>query len=97
MEHKKYKYKRKRSTVPVSDHLPEAGLIFCIENWRSISGESVADFGRNSCGDTKIWYELLAGRRLHKSTRERIFTYFAEKTRAHVSTLESITEGNLNG
>jgi len=97
MEHKKYKYKRKRSTVPVSDDLPEADLIGRIKLWRAISGQSVADFGRGAGGDTKLWYELLAGRHLQDSTRNRVFAYLAMQIKAFNATTKFITRGNLNG
>ena len=96
MERKKYK--RKRSAVPLHNgDLFEKDLIVRINLFRQITGESIADFGANAAGDTKLWYELLAGRHLEDSTRERIFIYLHEKMRAFNSTMTFITRGNLNG
>ena len=95
MERKKYK--RKRSAVPIHSDLFEKDLIVRINLFRQITGESIADFGKNATGDTKLWYELLAGRHLEDSTRERIFIYLHEKMRAFNSTMTFITKGNLNG
>jgi hypothetical protein len=95
MERKKYK--RKRSAVPIHGDLYEKDLIVRIKLFRKITGESIADFGKNAAGDTKLWYELLAGRHLEDSTRERIFIYLHEKMRAFNSTMTFITKGNLNG
>jgi hypothetical protein len=91
------KYKRRRSAVPIADNLPEENLIARIHLWREISGESVANFGKHAAGDTKIWYDLLAGRRLQDATRERVLIYLRKEMRAIASTMKFITEGDIHG
>ena len=83
--------------MPLTDNLPEENLIARIHLWREISGESVANFGKHAAGDTKIWYDLLAGRRLQDATRERVLIYLRKEMRAIASTMKFITEGNING
>ena len=91
------KYKRRRSAVPIADNLPEENLIARIHLWREISGESVANFGKHAAGDTKIWYDLLAGRRLQDATRERVSVYLRKKMCSFASTMKFIMERKVNG
>lgn len=90
-------YKRRRSAVPIANNLPEENLIERILLWREISGESIANFGKHAAGDTKIWYDILAGRRLQDATRERVLVYLRKKMCSFASTMKFIMERDING
>ena len=54
-------------------------LLTFINYYLKLSGASKAVFGRESCGDSKLIYELNAGRQLRKQTRVKVLRYISQQ------------------